>query len=97
MPSPDGALQQDSALPFPFKQQRRKRRYGFPAWSWSGYEHEVSVVYPSEISSILQSQGLVMPCIKWPWGLEEGAGAESNAENYAVLDVEVDIVSMTRP
>jgi hypothetical protein len=35
--------------------------------------------------------------MKWPRGLEQGAGAESNADNYAVLDVDVDIVSMTRP
>jgi hypothetical protein len=81
----------------PIKQQTRERRCGFPVWSWLGHKFEEFVLYPIQIMSILQSQRHAMTRIQWPWDIEEENSAALSVNDYTVLSIDMELVSMTRP
>lgn len=99
-PSPGDGVEHDCLLTFPKfqlpKRQQRERRKGFPSWSWAGHKYEAAVMYTTEIRSILQSQGTMVPHIVWPWKREDGS-SRPNISETGILDIEVEVLSMTRP
>ena len=78
--------------------QPREGRDDFPSWSWSGHKFETAILYSSEIRSILNSQGSVVSHVLWPWDPEyPKSDAFPDAFADGVLDIEVDLTTMTKP
>jgi hypothetical protein len=100
-PSPGDMSEEDCLVTFSksrlLKQAVPERRSGFPSWAWTGHRFEAAVLYPTEIRSILQTQGTLVSHIEWPWKKGTVGSHAPDTADTGNLDIEVELVSMTRP